>query len=169
MNAPAKKSQFLPAIPLKLLKAAWHPMPVPLSGTPKCFDSEAQFRVWIAAATSMSSDGFCRDCTPEYKGGMLKAGRCHFPDTTWGQEVEYGGPRAVTGSAPASSDLQRLPKWLGLRFTESSSQPAAQEAKKSESTRGADELRMDVRGIRMIRDLDDNVSQARPRGGRRKK
>ena len=71
--------------------AAWYPVKPPIQSTPKCFASRRQFERWIELyrPREMPASGFCVACTPEYKGRMLKEGRCHFPDTTWEEDEDF--------------------------------------------------------------------------------
>jgi hypothetical protein len=46
-----------------------------------CFATREQFDEWTryAKRASPGRDGFCRDCTPEYQGRMIRSGRCAYP------------------------------------------------------------------------------------------
>ena len=58
------------------------PLRLPMR-TPACFDSAAKWKQYHTLATISAEAGFtfCKDCTPEYKARMVKAGRCAFPGT----------------------------------------------------------------------------------------
>jgi len=52
---------------------------------PACFDSDAAFAQWVAAARDSGHPvrNHCADCTPEYQRRMVAANRCEQP----GREV----------------------------------------------------------------------------------
>lgn len=59
---------------------------------PLCFESSEQYQLWKQAARQYSDDlslsGYCVDCTPDYQGKMIRAGRCEFPATTFAEDKE---------------------------------------------------------------------------------
>lgn len=55
------------------------------SGAPPCFTLK-QWDNWRELARTMPPrqiDGYCADCTPEYKFEMDRQGRCSFPETAF--------------------------------------------------------------------------------------
>jgi hypothetical protein len=49
---------------------------------PACFDTEAAFAAWCAAARESRHPvrDFCADCTPDHQRRMIASGRCEYPD-----------------------------------------------------------------------------------------
>lgn len=51
---------------------------------PPCFESALQYRQYITLMRQSArpkDDGYCLDCTPEFKTQMLEEGRCTHPET----------------------------------------------------------------------------------------
>ena len=51
---------------------------------PTCFNGQKEFKEWVKYARQSKpseADGFCSDCTPEYRDKMIAQNRCQFPDT----------------------------------------------------------------------------------------
>lgn len=51
---------------------------------PLCFESALQYRQYVTLmrqAARPKDDGYCLDCTPEFKTQMLEEGRCSHPET----------------------------------------------------------------------------------------
>jgi hypothetical protein len=50
-----------------------------------CFATREQFDEWTryAKRASPGRDGFCKDCTPEYQGKMIRSGRCAYPTVSF--------------------------------------------------------------------------------------
>lgn len=84
----APKKDYVPSA--VHVEASWFPL-IPKFGstTPKCFESQRQFRLWLQAASPMPLSGFCADCTPAHQESMMLQGRCHFPDTSWSRDEEF--------------------------------------------------------------------------------
>ena len=56
-------------------------MKYPQSHQPLCFRSFTQWLDWLHAArvANPGPNGYCLDCTPEYKKQMVAEKRCEFP------------------------------------------------------------------------------------------
>jgi hypothetical protein len=53
------------------------------NGTPRCFNSYKEFKLWVTAARGAHpapGHGYCEDCTPQYKDKMVEANRCAYPE-----------------------------------------------------------------------------------------
>lgn len=63
---------------------------------PKCFDSHAKWREYVAACMISRKDesgyiNHCRDCTPEYKVAMMRKGACEHPETVFIRAKRFQG------------------------------------------------------------------------------
>jgi hypothetical protein len=77
---------------------------------PPCFTGNAQYEAWREAAFRMDGapppvrkdwpkePNYCRDCSPEGRNKMRKAGKCLFPSTVF-IEVGAGEDREVVGTS----------------------------------------------------------------------
>lgn len=72
-----------------------------MTGYPKCFNSEKQFKDWVTVAKKSGLSNpvlsFCVDCSFSYKRAMLAEGRCERPNSRFetvineDEEVEVVG------------------------------------------------------------------------------
>lgn len=69
--------------------------------SPVCFENHGQYTDWIHLMRQSArprDDGYCIDCTPDFKSEMLAQGRCAHPETRFviykneiENEIEYIG------------------------------------------------------------------------------
>jgi hypothetical protein len=92
---------------------------------PRCFESNEQFKLWMAKARESKAPpehGYCFDCTQEYQYKMILDGRCEYPGTTfkWFRttrtnegvkfvEEEYGGIRPLAHVLAVKNSLGLTP------------------------------------------------------------
>lgn len=78
---------------------------------PPCFEGRIQYEAWLDASDPETGSkppprrdwpnepNYCRDCSPEGRNEMRKAGRCLFPDTIF-ITVGSGEDEEVVGISP---------------------------------------------------------------------
>jgi len=80
---------------------------------PRCFSSHAKWREYVAACMISRKDesgyiNHCRDCTPDYKKTMMRAGVCDHPETVFIRSNRFKGEVIGVCIDPR---IKRTAKW----------------------------------------------------------